>query len=71
MWTADRPFPIDVDNLVQDTVEAVRPKLKLFSNKEEAEAAADELDQEYKAKIGELRLGQRYKQSCLLIRNFA
>ena len=54
IWQPDRPFPIDVENLVQDTLEAVRPKLKHYTSFEEASAACTELEAEFKPKIGKL-----------------
>ena len=53
MWDELRPFPIDVTNMVHDAIEVVRPKLRLCSSFEEAQAAAVELEQECRSKIGE------------------
>ncbi len=39
-------FPIAVQNLVAETLSAIRPKLKLFKSLEEAEEAADRVDKE-------------------------
>ena len=52
IWNVDRPFPMDVEYMVWDTLEALRPKLKICQNWEEASQAADELDKEFRAKIG-------------------
>lgn len=52
LWTEDRPFPVDVDNLVTDTIEAVRPKLKLFDSIEDAYKAVNDLEREMKPKLG-------------------
>ncbi|KAK6176702.1 hypothetical protein SNE40_014951 [Patella caerulea] len=54
IWTNDHPFPIDIGNLVHDTMDAIRPKLKQPKNQEEAFKAAEELDNEYKSKISSL-----------------
>ncbi|XP_060600449.1 regulator of nonsense transcripts 2-like, partial [Ruditapes philippinarum] len=51
IWNETRPFPIDVENLMQDTLEAVRPKLKMFTSFEEACKACDDLENEFKPKI--------------------
>lgn len=54
LWTEDRPFPVDVDNLVTDTIEAVRPKLKLFDSIEDAYKAVNDLEREMKPKLAEV-----------------
>lgn len=54
LWSDDRPFPVDVDNLVRDTIEAVRPKLKLFDNIEDAYKAVNDLEREIKPKLAEV-----------------
>ncbi|XP_036368923.1 regulator of nonsense transcripts 2 isoform X3 [Octopus sinensis] len=54
LWTEDHPFPVDVDNLVRDTIEAVRPKLKLLESEEDAYKAVEDLEKEIKAKIAEV-----------------
>lgn len=52
IWVEEtRPFPIDIRNLVQDTLEAVRPKLKLSENFEEALKACEDLENEYKPRV--------------------
>lgn len=51
IWTEDRPFPIDVENLMQDTIEAIRPKSQVPQNYEEASKAAEDLENEYKQKL--------------------
>ena len=43
---------MDVEYMVKDTLESLRPKLKLCESYEEAVTAAEELDQEYRAKLG-------------------
>ncbi|ESP01156.1 hypothetical protein LOTGIDRAFT_139905, partial [Lottia gigantea] len=54
IWTHDHPFPIDVDNLVHDTLDTIRPKLKQPKSYEEACKTTEELEEEYKAKISSL-----------------
>ncbi|XP_078596473.1 regulator of nonsense transcripts 2-like isoform X2 [Branchiostoma floridae x Branchiostoma japonicum] len=50
-WTEAHPFPIEVDFMVSDTVETLRPKLKLSTSQEEAVKAVEELEQEYRNKF--------------------
>ncbi|XP_052213550.1 regulator of nonsense transcripts 2-like isoform X2 [Dreissena polymorpha] len=54
MWTELHPFPVDVENLMQDTLEIIRPKLKLVAGFEEACKACEELENEFKSKIASL-----------------
>lgn len=51
IWNENRPFPIDIINLMQDTLEAVRPKLKMCGSFEEACKACEDLENEYKPKV--------------------
>ena len=51
IYNEDRPFPIDVNNLVQDTLETIRPKTKMFKDYDEAIIAIEELEKEVKPKI--------------------
>lgn len=51
VWNENCPFPVDVENLFRDTIEAVRPKLKLVKDFEEACKACVELENEFKPKI--------------------
>lgn len=53
LWSESRPFPIDIMNMVQDTFETIRPKLKLHESYEAASKAAEELGNEFKTKLGE------------------
>lgn len=50
-WTEDCQFPREVDFMVIDTIESMRPKLKLYSSLQEAQDAATELSKEYEDKI--------------------
>ena len=54
VWTAERPFPRDVEYLVCDTLELLRPKLQLCTSWDEASQAADALDKEFTSKLGQL-----------------
>lgn len=51
IFSENHPFPIDVSNLVQDTLETIRPKTKLFKDFDEAIKAIEELEKEVKPKI--------------------
>ena len=54
LWTAaDRPFPMDIEYLVHDTFEALRPSLQRYTSYKEAAEAADQLDRQFRAKLGE------------------
>ena len=44
-------FPIDIENLMNETLEIVRPKMVQFKTYQEACEAADTLEAEYRAKI--------------------
>ena len=46
---------MDVENLMIDTMECVRPKMKLHPNYEEACKAVEELENEYKQKVGQYK----------------
>ncbi|XP_052781372.1 regulator of nonsense transcripts 2-like isoform X2 [Mya arenaria] len=54
VWSELRPFPVDAENLMQDTMDAVRPKLKMYASFEEASTACEELEKELKPKIAGL-----------------
>ena len=41
---------------MRDTIETLRPKLHVCENYEEASKAAEELDNEFKAKLGQFYL---------------
>ena len=43
---------MDVEYMLKDTVEVLRPKLKLFQSYDEAVTAAEEIDKEFRAKLG-------------------
>lgn len=51
IYTEARPFPVDVVNLMIDTMECIRPKMRLHRNYEEACKAVEELENEYKQKV--------------------
>nr|XP_054752267.1 regulator of nonsense transcripts 2-like [Lytechinus pictus] len=46
-WTADgHPFPMDVDNAISDSIEVLRPKLKLLGSLEEANKEVEQLEKD-------------------------
>ncbi|XP_065186953.1 regulator of nonsense transcripts 2-like [Sycon ciliatum] len=50
MFYKESPPPLEIEFLFSDTLEQLRPKLKAFANKEDAMAAANELETEFKAR---------------------
>ncbi|XP_064604775.1 regulator of nonsense transcripts 2-like isoform X2 [Liolophura sinensis] len=54
LWSESRPFPIDIMNMVQDTFETIRPKLKMHESYEAASKAAEELGNEFKTKLAKV-----------------
>ena len=59
-----RPFPIDIDYMVQEAIETLRPTLHLCESYDEAAEAADQLDTQFRAKLGEPRL--QHFHPCLM-----
>ncbi|XP_066561139.1 regulator of nonsense transcripts 2 isoform X1 [Amia ocellicauda] len=52
VWTKDHPFPIDIDYMITDTLELLRPKMKLCCSLEEAVRQVTELEREFLVKLG-------------------
>ncbi|XP_051974306.1 regulator of nonsense transcripts 2 [Xyrauchen texanus] len=52
VWTKDQPFPIDIEYMMTDTLELLRPKMKLCSSLEEACAHVTQLEREFLIKLG-------------------
>ncbi|XP_030827970.1 regulator of nonsense transcripts 2 [Strongylocentrotus purpuratus] len=51
-WSADNhPFPMDVDNAISDSIEVLRPKIKLFSSLEEATKEVEQLEKDQMQKF--------------------
>lgn len=55
-WDEEYPFPLNVDMVVKDSLEAARPKEKFVQSYLEAEKNADRLNEEFKAKLCKLCL---------------
>ncbi|KAL8621336.1 hypothetical protein ACOMHN_053357 [Nucella lapillus] len=51
IWSDERPFPIDIMNMMRDTMDTIRPKMVMCCSWEEALGAVSSLEEEYKAKI--------------------
>ena len=55
LWSADHPFPIDIDYMISDTLEMLRPKMRLSCSLEEAIKQVAELEREVLVKLGTMR----------------
>ncbi|XP_055045693.2 regulator of nonsense transcripts 2 [Misgurnus anguillicaudatus] len=52
VWTKDQPFPIDIEYMITDTLELLRPKMKLCSSLDEACGQVTQLEREFLIKLG-------------------
>ncbi|KAA8580103.1 hypothetical protein FQN60_005936 [Etheostoma spectabile] len=52
VWTKDHPFPIDIDYMISDTLELLRPKMRLSCSLEEATKQVTDLEREVLYKLG-------------------
>ncbi|XP_053109401.1 regulator of nonsense transcripts 2 isoform X3 [Hemicordylus capensis] len=52
VWTKDHPFPIDIDYMISDTLELLRPKIKLCNSLEDSVRQVQELEREFLIKLG-------------------
>ncbi|XP_072309952.1 regulator of nonsense transcripts 2 isoform X3 [Eucyclogobius newberryi] len=52
VWTKDHPFPIDIDYMITDTLELLRPKMTLCCSLEEAIKQVVDLEREVLVKLG-------------------
>ncbi|CAJ1054615.1 Hypothetical predicted protein [Xyrichtys novacula] len=52
VWTKDHPFPIDIDYMISDTLELLRPKMRLSCSLDEATKQVTELEREVLVKLG-------------------
>lgn len=55
-WNEQCPFPRDVEFMIADTMECIRPKFNMFSSLQESQDAVNELSKEYNEKISKLIL---------------
>nr|XP_033814193.1 regulator of nonsense transcripts 2 [Geotrypetes seraphini]XP_033814194.1 regulator of nonsense transcripts 2 [Geotrypetes seraphini] len=52
IWNKDHPFPIDIDYMISDTLELLRPKMKLCSSLDESIRQVQDLEREFLIKLG-------------------
>lgn len=52
-WTKEHPFPIDIDYMISDTLELLRPKMRISSSMEDASRQVLDLEREVLVKLGE------------------
>ncbi len=52
LFSKRQPLPLEVENLIRDTIELLRSHLVLFATPQEAYEAALELERKYKDKMG-------------------
>ncbi|XP_042191216.1 regulator of nonsense transcripts 2 isoform X2 [Callorhinchus milii] len=65
VWTKDHPFPIDVDYMISDILELLRPKMKFCSSTEDALKQVQELEREFLIKLGLVIDGKESKSEKL------
>ena len=53
-WNEECPFPREVEFMIADSIESLRPKMNLFASLEEAKQATFDLNKEYEDKISKL-----------------
>ncbi|XP_037098613.1 regulator of nonsense transcripts 2 isoform X1 [Syngnathus acus] len=51
-WTKEHPFPIDIDYMISDTLELLRPKMRIGASLEEASRQVADLEREVLVKLG-------------------
>lgn len=52
VWTKDHPFPIDIDYMITDMLELLRPKMRFSCSLEEATKQVADLEREVLVKLG-------------------
>ncbi|TWW64899.1 Regulator of nonsense transcripts 2 [Takifugu flavidus] len=52
VWTKDHPFPIDIDYMISDTLELLRPKMRFCCSLDEATKQIIDLEREVLIKLG-------------------
>lgn len=52
VWTKDHPFPIDIDYMISDTLELLRPKMQFCCSLDEATKQIIDLEREVLIKLG-------------------
>ncbi|XP_031687830.1 regulator of nonsense transcripts 2 isoform X2 [Oncorhynchus kisutch] len=59
VWSAEHQFPIDIDYMISDTLELLRPKMKLCISLEDSTRHVTELEREFLVKLGLAMDGQK------------
>lgn len=52
VWTKDHPFPIDIDYMISDTLELLRPKMRFCFSLDEATKQVIDLEREVLIRLG-------------------
>ncbi|KAJ3612032.1 hypothetical protein NHX12_020309 [Muraenolepis orangiensis] len=52
VWNEEHPFPIDIDYMISDMLELLRPKMRLCCSLEEASRQVSDLEREVLVKLG-------------------
>lgn len=65
-WNDQLPFPRDLDYMIVDSIEGLRPKLNFYTSLEEANSAVVELNKEYEDKIKALAVVNDESESAEL-----
>lgn len=52
VWTREHPFPIDIDYMISDTLELLRPKMRFCFSLDEATKQVIDLEREVLIKLG-------------------
>uniref|UniRef100_A0A674EYD0 Regulator of nonsense transcripts 2 n=1 Tax=Salmo trutta TaxID=8032 RepID=A0A674EYD0_SALTR len=52
VWSAEHQFPIDIDYMISDTLELLRPKMRLCISLEDSARQVTELEREFLVKLG-------------------
>lgn len=64
IWTADNPFPVDIDYMFRDTLAMLRPKMQLFESYKETQFAIEELRNNlYPSLVASIKKDQQFGQS--------
>ncbi|KAJ8006494.1 hypothetical protein DPEC_G00107830 [Dallia pectoralis] len=59
VWNKEHLFPIDIDYMISDTLELLRPKMRLCTSLEESTRQVNELEREFLVKLGLANDGQK------------
>lgn len=54
-WSKEHPFPIDIDYMISDTLELLRPKMRISGSLEDAAKQVADLEREVLVKLGTSR----------------